>query len=551
MKKLSYVLLFLLLATQGVVAQNYCINCDTLTNHNNIWNLEACYPLDQSVNDLTMKGNDGSNFNAISTDGRKGLPNSAYQFDGNKDYVVLNNLFDYNRRTVSVWFRVDTAIAGTQNIYVSDDPSIANGLTALGIVNDSNTRLIYVVGSIATVEIPVSLNTWYHAAIVVDDSLAYYYLNCELIATGTNNFHKSSNGIGSAVLGGSRDTSTYWFSGSIDDVRIYADALDTNAMDSLCKINCCLTCDSSQSINVDLEACYPFTNEATDETVNSHDGDVHNAVRSIDRYINFNESYYFDGDSDYIAVPELFDYKKRTYSVWFNATNANSTQDVIVSDDPSLNYGLTAVAVINSGGPKVAFVVGGASLVTQSINQNQWYHAVVVVDSVQTRYYLNGVNVGAGTNNFHKSSNGVAKTVIGGARDLTDYWFEGYIDDIKIYSRALDSADIVRLYSDSCCFNGCDTSSTMMFKNATGIRNRMIEPLKLYPNPGNGNFRIDLQEETKFNLVVFDAQGKVVYRKQDMVSGEQVTFDSKPGVYFVKVMTREGKVYTARYNMNQ
>jgi len=548
MKKQILLFCALLLHAAGVEAQNYCLNCDTMTYHNSTWQLEACYPLDQSANDVSMKGNDGTEFGTTDADGRKNQPLTAYHFDGNTDYVLLNQLFDYNQRTISVWFKVDSADENYQDIYVSDDPSVANGLTALAVFKDSVTKLVYVVGSGATVSVPISLNTWYHASIVVNDSFAYYYLDCSNVGSGLNNFHKSSNGVGQAVLGGSRDTSTYWFSGSIDDVRIYSTNLNEDALDSLCNLNCCFSCDTSLTINANLEGCYPFTNEAQDETDNHFDGNVNDATRDFDRYGNFNESYYFDGSSDYIALPSLFDYEDRTYSLWFNATNISSVQNIIVSDDPSLINGLTAMAVRNSGGPEVYFVVGSGATVSYSINPNQWYHAVIVVDSNLARYYVDGVLIGSGLNNYHKSSNGVGQTVVGGARDLTTYWFEGYVDDIKIYSKALDSATISHLYLDSCCWDGCDTSG-MELKNMTGLKEKFSQPLKVYPNPGKGSFRISIDAVESFNVVIYDVNGREVYQRNSIMSDEQLSIDAKPGVYFIKVITSSGKILTTRYQV--
>lgn len=83
------------------------------------------------------------------------------------------------------------------------------------------------------------------------------------------------------------------------------------------------------------------------------------------------------------------------------------------------------------------------------------------------------------------------------------------------------------------------------FQNALAIPENSFVDLshKLYPNPSNGQFIIDLKEgpEQISEIVIFDVSGKEVYSnsKIETTGGKVIIndFSAKAGVYFVKLMT--------------
>lgn len=69
--------------------------------------LVAYYPFNGNANDASGNGHDGSVYGAILTTDWLGNPNSAYQFDGEDDYIEVANTDDAfsltDAWTVSVW----------------------------------------------------------------------------------------------------------------------------------------------------------------------------------------------------------------------------------------------------------------------------------------------------------------------------------------------------------------------------------------------------------------------------------------------------------------
>lgn len=100
----------------------------------------------------------------------------------------------------------------------------------------------------------------------------------------------------------------------------------------------------------------------------------------------------------------------------------------------SLRYATTQV------GWDAGTLVGTTTLVA-----NTWYHVAATFDGRQWTLYLNG--------NFENSTTIATSTLVSGTGDLNigayasgSYHFNGAIDDVRIYNRALSAAEIKNLY---------------------------------------------------------------------------------------------------------
>ena len=77
----------------------------------------------------------------------------------------------------------------------------------------------------------------------------------------------------------------------------------------------------------------------------------------------------------------------------------------------------------------------------------------------------------------------------------------------------------VELISEQSCMSRSE-EVLIEFINCTGINERDAIALKVYPNPGDGQFRIEMAsaDQQRVNLSVFDAQGVVVYSQKDLMT---------------------------------
>jgi len=104
--------------------------------------------------------------------------------------------------------------------------------------------------------------------------------------------------------------------------------------------------------------------------------------------------------------------------------------------------------------------VSGSSLVSSdasSITLNQWQHVVVTYDGSNARFFVNGVAKGAPVLT-DVPSNTIHLFAIGNRATALNRGFDGLIDDVRIYSRALNQSEILSLYQSGSCIHESDSS---------------------------------------------------------------------------------------------
>jgi hypothetical protein len=213
-----------------------------------------------------------------------------------------------------------------------------------------------------------------------------------------------------------------------------------------------------------LIACYPFNATANDESGNGNNGTVNGAVLSTDRLGKPNSAYRFDGFNYISLVPEPFKNKNYSYSLWVNldqlpfegdnnsffsvgGPGADQTVSVLNKYGNSTNTGFSAGSY-NTGTPTVSNNLTG-TLPTIG----KWYHLVSVRDNISIKLYVDGVliannSVNVGTNGTDAAYANPTYAEIG-SRVGADGYFQstkGLVDDVHIYNRPLNAAEVKALF---------------------------------------------------------------------------------------------------------
>jgi uncharacterized protein (TIGR02145 family) len=195
-----------------------------------------------------------------------------------------------------------------------------------------------------------------------------------------------------------------------------------------------------------LVGYWPFSGNANDASSNGNNGTVNGASLTTDRNGNANSAYNFSGGSN-ISIPmtlALHNLPNRTFSCWFNA-NGNQSGGRIY-ETTYLNGGIAISGNIldawYSNGPNECNVTN-----VNSGNLNQWHNLVYVTTNTGLgSIYIDGVLI--------NSRNGVPYTAptnwlnnfmrfgIGAQGES----FNGKIDDIGIWNRALTQQEISSIY---------------------------------------------------------------------------------------------------------
>ena len=216
-----------------------------------------------------------------------------------------------------------------------------------------------------------------------------------------------------------------------------------------------------------LVAWYPFSGNANDESSYANNGTVNGATLTADRFGNPNEAYSFDGVNDYIALNNssiIFGTNPQEWSInlWFNFNTFNGVSHTILSDyngPSSADEQFSTLIEVQQSDSYVytatRFSAGQQTNLVDSIPQptGNWEMLTAVYSKTSDSLYLyrNDLKIDAkwldpSLNYFNDASSplyiGRRVAWING-----EYFFNGNIDDIGFWDRALTEQEIITLYT--------------------------------------------------------------------------------------------------------
>lgn len=219
-----------------------------------------------------------------------------------------------------------------------------------------------------------------------------------------------------------------------------------------------------------LVAWYPFCGNANDESSIGNNGTVYGATLTTDRNGNPNSAYDFNGGS-YIEAQNnaaLNFTSSHTYSVWVRITGSNTWQHFITRNDGASHPLLQQFYLRRGSGGSIELQNSPNGNIVHTANtlnstNPQWHHIVAVVDvnALKSYLYLDGVKIDSSSlstplnynNNNGKLWIGVENPIV--SLPSGPQYFQGKLDDIGIWNRALTQSEITQLY------NGANSSSTL------------------------------------------------------------------------------------------
>lgn len=212
-----------------------------------------------------------------------------------------------------------------------------------------------------------------------------------------------------------------------------------------------------------LVACYPFNGNANDESGNGNNGTVYGATLTEDRFGNPNSAYRFDGldGCDYIQVPASADLQVVSWTItgWIRIIDYPSTYSAVIltkGEDSNAKYNF-AVSFWPAQHGHINAIGSGYETCTDEFDHplyyddvglNAWVFFASVRDETSGRHslYIDGTEAASDTWSETPCANH-EDLWIGFDLDVNRSCFDGVIDDIHIYNRALSEAEIQELFS--------------------------------------------------------------------------------------------------------
>ena len=359
------------------------------------------------------------------------LPNSMYavQFNGSNRYLSLASnaalTFSTGDFTIEFWINVTAAPVASALIY-DPRPASTQGVYTLLYLNSDRTMRFWVSSLDRITSSALTLNTWYHVALVKSSSVTTMYLNGAVTGStysDTNSYLASATNIAAGYAGGASITS--FFSGYLSNLRVIkGTALYTaNFTPSTGPLNAItntslLTCQSPTIIDNSINGL-TITN---------------NGAATISYVPTKFYTGYFNGTSGYLSVPYSTNLNPTsgtamTVEFWVCLTGATAAFQFIMGMN---NLTVSNWYIKNENGTiLVSFGGAGGNLCAATALLNTWTHIAMVMDaSNNVNIFLNGVSTITGVASSFLT-NSIPLTI--GARTGTpDRYFPGYISNARI-----------------------------------------------------------------------------------------------------------------------
>ncbi|MFC1483469.1 LamG-like jellyroll fold domain-containing protein [Candidatus Neomarinimicrobiota bacterium] len=415
--------------------------------------LVAYYPFSGNANDESGNGNDGTVNGATLAEDRFGNVNSAYSFDGVDDYIGTPVIFTQDKDPISLSAWIKTSVYDANNgefYHESNSGQTRNQFRLLGSGNSATLTFDQYPpsGGLSASSPSLTedhLGLWTHIVISKSVDVVSFYVNGSFINNASHAETYSGAAPNTGAIGGHPGLgSEYFIDASLDDIRIYNRALSAAEIDSLYH---------EGNWDPSLVAYYPFSGNANDESGNGNDGTEHSVTLAEDRFGRVDSAYSFSGG--YISMPTDASIlntpiDQYTFQAWIRSTSSTGNPQNVFethTQAPSGNREIYFEADMPAPMRFGITDVSGADhqVVSNSLELNTWYQVVGTYDGSKQKIYIDGELQDSlvWSSSFTINSGAeLGKDMEGGQ------YFQGQLDDIRIYNRALSAAEINSLYHE-------------------------------------------------------------------------------------------------------
>ena len=164
-------------------------------------------------------------------------------------------------------------------------------------------------------------------------------------------------------------------------------------------------------------------------------------------------SAYFNGTDGYVQMPDdvIYGLHNMTISTWVKPDSLGNWARIFdfgsEQDPPYPNLFLT----VNSGNNnmRLAFETGDSTQINAGavLQTGKWQHLAVVINGVTASLYLNGGEIGEASDFQFVPMliSNMTSNLLGKSNYTADSYYQGGMDDFRIYNRALSAAEITML----------------------------------------------------------------------------------------------------------
>jgi hypothetical protein len=335
------------------------------------------------------------------------------------------------------------------------------------------------------------------------------------IDAGTLNFqvagHPSTGGIGSGIhpITGLLPNTQYFY--SIEATNSEGTTFSSGSFHTL--------------LGPQLLANYTFDNTLNDVNGANPFATKAGMFYGTDRAVIPNKALFIDMGTEVSLANLPVSNSSRTISFWIKPTQINGANRILSYGSPTtaLAYGVSfdVNRIYNFSWDYSVFF-------NQTPVLNVWKHIVCTFEqSTNTAsIYINGVSVFSGPLNMNTADNGIL--YLGSLFGETGSRYIGYVDDLQIYTYALNATEVSNLFN-----NNTLTSENFNTNNLD---------VKLYPNPVRDILNIEIESDIQ-SIEIYNIQGqKVLSSNQKQIN----VSDLAAGMYMVRIQDTDNNIATKK-----
>ncbi len=415
----------------------------------------------------------------------KAQPGSALNLDGTGDYVSVasssQNNISGTTITVEAWIY---PTAWKTNYWDGGIVTKEGSTTGYMLRCGNSGQLGFSLGDgsawheTSSATGALSLSKWQHVAGTYDGTTMRLFVNGVQVATNTSTFTITGNANNLVIGSADPYLGTREFQGAIDEVRVWNTARTFNELLST-------NYKDLAGTETGLAAYYKMSNGSgitlTDnvssggtsgtfvgntawKTSNARLGSASDALK----YRRAGTGLDFDGIDDYVVVADkapLDLTNTFTIEAWINPVSLSASLTRILGKGDAYSFGLTNSIIRFTAQSVMDYDLSYA------VNTGEWTHIAVVMDaSNDVTFYVNGINRGtvAGATPVSVSAIDlyIGATSAGGGIEF----FEGQIDEVRIWSSARTSTQIQDNMLDGIDPTTANLVALYRFDDATGTQ---------------------------------------------------------------------------------
>lgn len=421
--------------------------------------------------------------------------NNALDFDGaNEQYISSNFNTDLATWTIECWVKGDAVpssasydgvITRGYNFQINWDHENVDFRGAVGIYVGSS----WYAASFGTLE----GNIWYHLAGTYDGEDLKAYKNGVLMAVNGSPSGAAASSTDVLLLGAKAGPSAF-FDGQLDEVRIWSDVrTETEIRGNMYQE--LVGNETNLIVYYNLNETSGTTADNLEGTA-TYDGTLTSMAGTewftSPAFFGPKNCLDFDGSNDYVLIPPDASLNNDTFSVefWVKFDDTPTNWDGII-DKGRYSQSEDWTFLTHQSALIVIFQIPGAQLWI-GISDNNWHHIAGTFDGANMIAYLDGVESSTTTGSYTSTTNGIQL----GKTFVSNYYFNGYLDEVRIWSDAHTATEIAENMCKSLTGNESGLVAYYNFDNTSGT---ILQDFSGNENDGTINSTPVWSTSTAFN----------------------------------------------------